>query len=125
MTDTVLLQTRVAFSMISKLKLYVARESAKLGERVLLQEIYEQAVVEFIQYRRELQKKGSKIVYSASPQRGEGSSELNMKIPRDLAFRLSRIATADKTSGRRFLYTSLVHFCRTHKIEKLEVENGN
>lgn len=125
LAEYVLRQTRVAYSMISKLKLYVARESSRLGHRVLLQDIYEQAVVEFMEHRMELQKEDKKIIYLASPARGEGSSELNMKLPDNLAFRVTRIAEADHTSDRRFLYTSLVRFCKTHGIDKIEVYNGN
>lgn len=125
MAEYVLRQTRVAFSMISKLKLYVARESSRLGQRVLLQDIYEHAIVEFMEHRMEMQKEGKTIIYQASPARGEGSSELNMKIPDNLAFRVSRISEMDQTSDRRFLYTSLVHYFKTHGIDKLEVYDGN
>ncbi|SPD72435.1 hypothetical protein PITCH_A1370002 [uncultured Desulfobacterium sp.] len=120
MKKFVLHQTRVPTEMISKLKLFAARKSLDLREKVFLKDVYSQALHSFFSYRLGCMDKGSKIAYLAGPSRGPGSSELNVIIPKDLSFRVKRISETDSVSNRRLLYTALVHFCRENNLQDVE-----
>jgi hypothetical protein len=108
-------QTKISERMIAQLKVYSARK------HLLLQELYEDAVVHLLKHRRKIQDEGKNLIYLASPKDGK---ELNLKIRKELSARISRIADADQTHDRRFLYTALVHYAKTYQIDQIEVENG-
>lgn len=109
-------QTKVSEKLIAQLKTYSARK------RILLQDLYEDAIAHLLIHRRKVQESGGTLTYLASPKDGK---VLNLKIRDELSFRIKRIADADKTYDRRFLYTAVVHYAKTYQIDQIEVENGN
>lgn len=112
-TNETLKQTSASESMIQQLKVYAAQQN------VLMRDVYERAVINLINHRRELQEHGKKMIYLASNRKGK---ELNIKIKTNLANRITRIAETDGTSVRRFLYTALVIFAKKHSLNTIEIE---
>jgi hypothetical protein len=105
-------QTKVSERMIAQLKVFSARK------RTPLQDLYEDAVFNLLKHRRKLQENGMSLIYLASPKDGK---ELNLKIRKELSSRIARIADADHTHDRRFLYTALVHYAKTYQIDLINV----
>lgn len=106
-TDEVLKQTCVQEDFFKELKAYAAKRGLRLKD------VYEQAVILLIQRRRELQEQGKRLIYLASPKEGK---EVNIVLRKSLVFRVNNISKADKTSVRRFLYTSLIGFAKEHNV---------
>lgn len=112
-TTDILKQTSASVDLIQQLKVYSAQQN------ILMRDVYERAIINLINHRRQIQEDGKQMLYLASYRNGK---ELNMKIKEGLANRITRIADTDGVSVRRFLYTSLVLFSKKHSLNTIDIE---
>lgn len=78
-----------------------------------LYELQNEAMLQLIQKRRELQEEGKSLEYLVSPIDG---APFNVTLHSALAARIKRIADSDNCSDNRFFYTALVHYANVNGI---------
>lgn len=105
-------QTTINPQLIQQLKVHAA------SRKLLMKELYEQAIFSLIKYRMRKQEEGKTIDYVSSPKNGK---ELNIVMRKTLARRITQISDMDKTSVRRFLYTALKYYANEYQLDELEI----
>jgi hypothetical protein len=107
--DYVLKQTGVPEELIQGFKVHAAQN------RKLLQEVYDEAVADFLKQRAQLAKeKRGAPEYRATP--NKGIRELNVRVRSDLADKVEKAAEDDGVPGRRLIYTALLEHAKKNKI---------
>lgn len=108
-------QTKIREDIIFQIKAYAAQH------RLLMQDLYEKAVVELLKHRMNLYRENKRLLYLASPIDGKA---LNLKLRKPVALHMKMIAKRDKTPARRFLHTAIIYFAKRHKLLNIEIQDG-
>jgi len=108
MADRVVKQIGAPDDLIYKLK----RQA--LDERKDLQEICDEAILEFFEQREQLKKKEQRRPdYYVSP---TDAKDFNVRISKNVAAKVDKVADEDAATGRRLIYTGLINYIRKKKL---------
>lgn len=103
-------QTRLAKRDRDRLQKYADKN------RTLYQDLWAQAINEFLDRRADMLKRGVRISYLAGTTRD--GIPWTMKLPNSLVVKVKRVAKADYASARRLYYTALMQFMDQHIHQK-------
>jgi PhoPQ-activated pathogenicity-related protein len=112
----ILQQTKVEEQLINAIKKY------SKNKNIMLQELYAQAIKEFINSFKGITPGIYHPIFYSSPITG---ITVNLKIPEYLKEEAEEIANNKKTSSRRLYYTALLRFSLNNKIISSKEELRN
>ena len=108
MSDRVVKQIGLPEDLAHKLKMHA------LKNRKDLQEVQDQALLEFFADREKLKKeKDHAPDYVHSP---ANSKDFNVRLSKPIATKVDKVAKEDQATGRRLIFNSLLNYARKHKI---------
>jgi len=85
-----------------------------LEERKDLQEVFDEAILDFFEQRDEIKKKEHRAPdYFVSP---TDAKDFNVRVSKSIASKVDKVADEDAATGRRLIYTGLVTYVRRRKL---------
>ena len=107
-SDRVVKQIGLPEDLQYKLKMHA------LEKRKELQEVTDDAMVEFFAEREKVKKEKSRPPdYVHSP---ANSKDFNVRLSKPIASKVEKVAKEDQATGRRLIYNGILHYARKHKI---------
>ena len=108
MADRVVKQVGAPEDLVHKLKMHA------LSNKRELQDITDEAILDFFHEREEIKKKEHRAPdYIASP---TNAKDFNVRISKNIAAKVEKVAKEDDATGRRLIYTGLLRYARRHKL---------
>lgn len=108
MAERVTKQIGAPDEIIDKLKRHAADEGKDL------QEVFDEAILDFFEQRAAIKKEERRPPdYFVSP---TDAKDFNVRISKNIAARVDKIADEDAATGRRLIYTGLVTYVRRRKL---------
>lgn len=108
MTERVTKQVGAPDEIISKLKQHADKKGKDL------QDIFEEAILDFFEERAETRNSEQRPPdYFVSP---TDAKDFNVRISRNVAAKVEKIANEDAATSRRLIYTGLVKYVRRRKL---------